>query len=162
VPMPARSRIGADSFPGRLQGSDRQLPHGPEATHPPQWKTLRRCIGTVEELQTKEYWHLRLFGRRALTAENGCLAAAHGLPKRERWAYSVRSGALRRGDSAWIAAYIDAPSRRRQGPAKRSPTSPGLFRNADMADPIISPALHPDVVAKFPPALIITGTRAMT
>jgi acetyl esterase/lipase len=30
-----------------------------------------------------------------------------------------------------------------------------------MADPIISPALHPDVVAKFPPTLLITGTRAM-
>jgi acetyl esterase/lipase len=30
-----------------------------------------------------------------------------------------------------------------------------------MADPIISPALHPDVLAQFPPTLIITGTRAM-
>ena len=30
-----------------------------------------------------------------------------------------------------------------------------------MSDPIISPALHPDVLKKFPPTLIITGTRAM-
>jgi acetyl esterase/lipase len=30
-----------------------------------------------------------------------------------------------------------------------------------MSDPSISPAAHPDVIAKFPPTLIITGTRAM-
>ncbi|HWW19497.1 MAG TPA: alpha/beta hydrolase fold domain-containing protein, partial [Steroidobacteraceae bacterium] len=63
---------------------------------------------------------------------------------------------------AWVAAYIDgsfAP------PAKSGGTRPdmtrGYFANADMADPIISPALHPEVIAKFPPTLIITGTRAM-
>jgi acetyl esterase/lipase len=30
-----------------------------------------------------------------------------------------------------------------------------------MTDPTISPVLHPEVIAKFPPTLIITGTRAM-
>ena len=30
-----------------------------------------------------------------------------------------------------------------------------------MDDPIISPTLHPDVIGKFPPTLLITGTRAM-
>ena len=30
-----------------------------------------------------------------------------------------------------------------------------------MEDPMVSPALHPAVIAKFPPTLLITGTRAM-
>jgi acetyl esterase/lipase len=37
----------------------------------------------------------------------------------------------------------------------------GYFDGVTASDPVISPALHPDVIAKFPPALIITGTRAM-
>jgi len=72
---------------------------------------------------------------------------------------AVRFGA---GDSAWVAAYIDGTF---PPPARAGGTQPditrGYFGNADMADPIISPALHPDVVARFPPTLIITGTRAM-
>ena len=34
------------------------------------------------------------------------------------------------------------------------------FENADASDPMISPAGHPDVLVKFPPTLVITGTRA--
>jgi epsilon-lactone hydrolase len=71
----------------------------------------------------------------------------------------VRFGA---GDSAWVAAYIDGTF---PAPASSAGTQPdmtrGYFANSDMSDQIISPALHPDVVAKFPPTLIITGTRAM-
>ncbi|MEY2943670.1 MAG: hypothetical protein RLY97_1684, partial [Pseudomonadota bacterium] len=37
----------------------------------------------------------------------------------------------------------------------------GYFDGADMADMILSPALHPETIAKFPPTLLITGTRAM-
>ena len=48
---------------------------------------------------------------------------------------------------------------------KTWPTQPditrGYFGTTDMTRKIISPALHPEVTAKFPPTLIITGTRAM-
>ena len=37
----------------------------------------------------------------------------------------------------------------------------GYFVGSDMADPIISSALHLDVLKRYPPTLIITGTRAM-
>lgn len=37
----------------------------------------------------------------------------------------------------------------------------GYFDGTAKDDPIISPALHPDIAAKFPPTLLITGTRAM-
>ena len=99
----------------------------------------------------------------ALTAETAAWLPAHGLPQAGAvgifGAGAVRFGA---GDSAWIAAYIDGTF---PPPIRPDGTLPdltrGYFRNADMTDPIISPALHPDVVAKFPPTLIITGTRAM-
>lgn len=36
----------------------------------------------------------------------------------------------------------------------------GYFEGAKMNDPLITPALSPDLLAKFPPSLFITGTRA--
>jgi acetyl esterase/lipase len=34
------------------------------------------------------------------------------------------------------------------------------FEGADPKDPMVSPAYHPEVLAKFPPTLFITATRA--
>lgn len=66
------------------------------------------------------------------------------------------------GDSAYVAAYIDGsfPPPVAEGQPTEDITR-GYFANADKTDAIISPALHPDVLAKFPPTLITTGTRAM-
>ena len=36
----------------------------------------------------------------------------------------------------------------------------GYFQGADIADPLVAPANSPAVLAKFPPTLIVTGTRA--
>jgi len=70
---------------------------------------------------------------------------------------AVRFGS---GDSAYIAAYIDgsfaAPQREGQS---AQPT--GYFMGADMKNPLISPAGSPDLLEKFPPTLVVTGTRAM-
>jgi monoterpene epsilon-lactone hydrolase len=99
----------------------------------------------------------------ALTAETAAWLPAHGLPQAGAvgifGAGAVRFGA---GDSAWVASYIDGsfPPPARSGGAQPDSTR-GYFSKTDMSDPIISPALHPDVVGKFPPTLIITGTRAM-
>jgi epsilon-lactone hydrolase len=99
----------------------------------------------------------------ALTAETAAWLPAHGLPQAGAvgifGAGAVRFGA---GDSAWVAAYIDGsfPPPVRSGGSQPDSTR-GYFSKTDMSDPIISPALHPDVVGKFPPTLIITGTRAM-
>ena len=35
------------------------------------------------------------------------------------------------------------------------------FDGSEIDDPLVSPAMHPDLLAKFPPTLIITATRAM-
>jgi epsilon-lactone hydrolase len=99
----------------------------------------------------------------ALTAETAAWLPAHGLPQAGAvgifGAGAVPFGA---GDSAWVAAYVDGTF---PAPASSAGSQPdltrGYFSNSDMSDPIISPALHPDVLVKFPPTLIISGTRAM-
>lgn len=136
----------------------------PEATHPAGVED----VATVyrELLKTYKPKNIGIYGCSAggaLTAEAAAWLPAHGLPQAGAagifGAGGVRFGA---GDSAWVAAYIDGSF---PPPAKSGGTQPditrGYFGNADMSDPIISPALHPDVAAKFPPTLIITGTRAM-
>jgi acetyl esterase/lipase len=104
----------------------------------------------------------------ALSGEVGAWLPAHGLPQAGALgifgAGAVRFGA---GDSAYIAAFIDGSL----GPPPPKPGTPpappppgqirSYFEGADMNDPMISPALHPEVLRKFPPTLVITGTRAM-
>jgi acetyl esterase/lipase len=136
----------------------------PEATHP----AAVEDIATVYRELLKSYKpkNIGIYGCSAggaLTAETAAWLPAHGLPQAGAvgifGAGAVRFGA---GDSAWIAAHIDGtfPAPTRPG-ATQADITRGYFGNTDMADPIISPALHPDVAAKFPPTLIITGTRAM-
>ena len=38
--------------------------------------------------------------------------------------------------------------------------SRSYFRSADLTDPLVSPVIAPDMLKRFPPTLIITGTRA--
>lgn len=70
----------------------------------------------------------------------------------------VRFGA---GDSAYVAAFIDGSFPPPGNPGEeRSDLTHGYFDGADVAGPIVSPALHLDTVSRFPPTMIITGTRA--
>jgi acetyl esterase/lipase len=98
----------------------------------------------------------------ALTAQLASWLPRHGLP--QPGAIGVfGAGGIRfeSGDSATIAGYIDGsfPPPAQDGP--RLDMTRGYFIGSNMADPVISPALHADVMARFPPTLIITGTRAM-
>src|SRR5690606_2047720 len=97
----------------------------------------------------------------ALTAQTAAWLPAHNLPQAGAvgifGAGAVRFGA---GDSAYLAGYIDGTF---PPPAKAGESGPdmtrGYFAKADMSDPMISPALHGDILKTFPPTLIITGTR---
>jgi monoterpene epsilon-lactone hydrolase len=54
-----------------------------------------------------------------------------------------------------------------EGRAPPPPLKPGevrvplaYFGSASLTDPLVSPAISPEVLAKFPPTLVVTGTRA--
>lgn len=60
------------------------------------------------------------------------------------------------GDSVYFAPLLDGAPMRAAPP--RLSELPYL-RDAPMHDPQVFPGLHPDYVARFPPTLLITGTR---
>lgn len=119
-----------------------------------------------ELLKTYRPRNIGIFGCSAggaLTAQAAAWLPAQGLPSPGGigifGAGAVRFGA---GDSAWVTAYIDGsfPAPARPGQPAMDLTR-GYFDGSDMAGPVVSPALHPSVIARFPPTLLITGTRAM-
>ncbi len=68
----------------------------------------------------------------------------------------VRFGA---GDSAYMAGYVDASF---PPPGPDGSTIPlAYFKGVAMSERLVSPAAYLDIAAKFPPTLLITGTRAM-
>jgi acetyl esterase/lipase len=136
----------------------------PEAVHPAGVQDLE--IVYRELLKQYEPRRIGIYGCSAggaLTAQAAAWLPAHGLP--QPGAIGIfGAGAVRfaTGDSAYVTAYIDGSF-----PAPPKPGEPpvditrGYFAGSDMGDQIISPGLHPEVLAQFPPTLIITGTRAM-
>lgn len=136
----------------------------PEARHPAAVEDVEKVYR--ELLKTYAPGRIGLYGCSAggaLTAQAAAWMPARGLPQFGAigilGAGAVRFGA---GDSAHVTAYIDgsfaAPP---PPPAEPADITRGYFAGADMRDPVISPTLHPQVLAKFPPTLLITGTRAM-
>jgi acetyl esterase/lipase len=137
---------------------------GPEAQHPAAVEDIEKVYR--ELLKTYSPKHIGLFGCSAGGALTGQAAAwmpQHGLPQFAAigifGAGAVRFGA---GDSAYVTGFTDGSFPPPPlPPGKPMDITRGYFGQADMRDAIISPALHPEVLAKFPPTLIITGGRAM-
>lgn len=136
----------------------------PEAKHPAALEDITAVYR--ELLKSYKPKSIGLYGCSAggaLTGEAASWLPAHGLPQPGAigifGAGAVRFGA---GDSAYVAGYIDGSFAPPPKPGETaSDMTRGYFSGVDMADATISPALHPDIIAKFPPTLIITGTRAM-
>ena len=61
------------------------------------------------------------------------------------------------GDSAQLSSLLNATSP--IGPVRPANAPRGYFEGIDQNDPLITPGLFPEVLAKFPPTLIVTGTR---
>ncbi|WP_232495063.1 alpha/beta hydrolase [Novosphingobium kaempferiae] len=99
----------------------------------------------------------------ALTAQAAAWLPAHGLPQAGAvgvfGAGGVPFGA---GQSPYVSGHIDAsfPPPPADGSAPVDITH-GYFDGCDPRDPTAWPGYHLDVMASFPPTLIITGTRAM-
>lgn len=63
------------------------------------------------------------------------------------------------GDSAYVSAAI-GESRAPPPPQKAGAISPiGYLAGVSLTDPLAAPASSPEVLAKFPPTLIVSGTR---
>jgi acetyl esterase/lipase len=137
---------------------------GPEAVFP----AASEDVAAVYRELLKSYKpsQIGIYGCSAggsLSAQAAAWLPAHGLP--QAGAIGVfGAGATRTGfgDSAYLAPAIDGvftpPPAPGAAPAK--PPYRDYFAGADRKDPMISPAMYLDVLAKFPPTLIITGTRA--
>ncbi len=76
--------------------------------------------------------------------------------------FGANGGAPFAGDSGYLAAplaYGDMP------PASSAdvvmPNPHGYFTGTDLRDPLVAPIYWPAVMRKFPPTLLITGTRAL-
>ncbi len=136
----------------------------PEAKHPAGVEDVAAVYR--ELLKSYKPEQIGIFGCSAggaLTAQAAAWLPAHGLPQAGAVGIFGAGGVpFTTGDSAYIAGYIDGsfPAPAKPGQPKLDLTR-GYFDGTDMKDPIVSPALHPEVLAKFPPSLIITGTRAM-
>jgi len=137
----------------------------PEARHP---AAVEDVTAVYKEL-LKQYKpkQIGIYGCSAggaLTAQAGAWLPAHGLPQAGALGVFGAGGVrFEHGDSAYVAGYIDGsfPPPPRSGEPPRPPLDRGYFADADKDDQVVASARHPAVLAKFPPTLLITGTRAM-
>jgi acetyl esterase/lipase len=69
------------------------------------------------------------------------------------------------GDSRYLGPSLEATPSPRGPPVPAFPNPPsrlfdrGYLAGANMEDALVLPIAHPDVLARFPPALLVTGTR---
>ena len=120
-----------------------------------------------ELLKTYKARQIGIYGCSAGGMLSGQAAAwlpAHGLPQAGAIGiFGSGSAKMGVGDSAYVTAYTDGTF-----PAPRGPDAPmrfgpfrSYFEGADMSSPMVLPAQDLGVLAKFPPTLVITGSRAM-
>lgn len=98
-----------------------------------------------------------------LTAQTAAWLPAHGLPQAGAVGVFGAGGVpFEAGESITVAGYIDGSFP--PPPADGSPLADitrGYFDGCGRDDASAWPGYHPDVLATFPPTLVITGTRAM-
>jgi acetyl esterase/lipase len=138
----------------------------PEAVFPAACEDVAAVY--AELLRTYAPKQIGIYGCSAGGALTGQVAAwlpAHGLPQAGAIGiFGAGAGAaFETGDSAHVAAYIDGsfPAPPKAGEARPARRIRSYFDGVDTKAPLVSPMLHLDVLAKFPPTLVMTGTRAM-
>ena len=113
-----------------------------------------------ELLKTYKPGNVGIYGCSAggmLTAMSLVWFQTHGLPTPGAAGIFCASAGSFGGDATYIAFPL--------GEGRMPPTHPpshsrlGYFSNTDPKSPLVSPANSPEVLSKFPPTLLITGTR---
>ena len=136
----------------------------PEYAHP----AAAEDVASVYAELIKHYAPARIgiYGGSAggvLTAQVAAWLPAHDLPQAGAVGIFGAGGVpFEAGESAYVAGYIDGsfPPPPADGGAPIDITR-GYFASCDGKDPSAWPGYHSEVMAKFPPTLIITGTRAI-
>lgn len=137
----------------------------PEAVFPAGPEDITRVY--QELMKTYKPGNIGIFGCSAggqLTAQTTAWLASHSVARPGAIGIFGAGGAASeaiRGDSNYLAAAIDAgsaPARMDTGGGSKPIRS--YFEGSDLRGSLVSPMLHPDVLAKFPPTLFITSTRA--
>ena len=138
---------------------------GPEARFPAASEDV--TLVYRELLKTYKPTQIGIYGCSAggaLSAQVAAWLPAHGLP--EPGAIGIfGSGAARfaTGDSTYFSGYADGsfpPPQPNVPISGLTKSMMSYFEGADPNDPMISPAGYPAVLAKFPPTLVLTATRA--
>jgi epsilon-lactone hydrolase len=137
---------------------------GPEARHPAGVEDV--AMVWRELIKTHKPSQIGIYGCSAggsLTAQTAAWLPANGLPQAGAVGiFGAGAARFETGDSTYIAGAIDGSFGPPPKPGeKRADMTRGYFADADQDGPVLSAAKHPDVLAKFPPTMIVTGTRAM-
>jgi len=115
-----------------------------------------------ELLKTHKPENIGIYGCSAggmLTAMSVAWFQKHDLPRPGAIGVFCASAGEFGGDAAYTSTPLGEGRlmpEMREGGVRRL----GYFSNVDPKDPLVSPINSPEVLAKFPPTLIITGTRA--
>ena len=134
---------------------------GPEFEFPAASEDVAAVYHTLLECFTPA--SLGIFGVSAggvLTAMTIAWLDRHNLPKPAAIALiSAPADNIWGGDSRFtVPPMFDMPSP--SPDPNPPPTGMPYVRTADLCNPLVSPTVSPELLARFPPTLIITGTRA--
>ena len=121
-------------------------------------------VATVYRELLKDYApeNIGIYGSSAggtLTAMAMAWFQREGLPRPGAIAILTSGCPIAGGDLCYTAPTLLARPAPPAGPNLPMPMAAEYFAGTDVRDPLVSPMLYPEVLAHFPPALLITGTR---
>jgi len=148
---------------GRIRVVSVDYREGPEHKHPAASEDVAAVYR--ELLKTYKAENIGIFGCSAggmLTAMAVAWFQQHGLPRPGAVGIFCAGAGAPKGISTFEgdAAYTAGPLGEVRVPQGGGvPPPAGYFAGTDPADPLLAPINSPQVLAKFPPTLLITGTR---
>ncbi len=151
VPLAGRGRIKVIALDYRL---------APEAKYPAATDDMEAVYREV--LKTTKPEHIGIYGCSAggtLVAQSLAAFQKKGIPLPGA-AGIFCSGAMPTfwygGDSGSVTPFMNGNNPQK---ANIVAATRGYFEGTEMNDPLVTPGLYPEVLAKFPPTLVLAGTR---
>jgi monoterpene epsilon-lactone hydrolase len=142
---------------GKLKVISVDYREGPEATFPAASEDVAAVYAAL--LKSYKPQNVGIYGCSAggiLTAQSVAWIDGHGLPRPGAIGTFCASLVEAWGDSAFVGPILSG-----QGPVERPLLLVDLpyFKGADPHDPLVIPGASAALLAKFPPTLLISGTR---